>query len=74
MPKPNTSFELTVTDLDLIETALRTRKAGLSRRLAEVEASDDDLKRSLHDIHDLLGRLHNQKTFYRPKSGVYIGG
>ena len=28
----------------------------------------------VRDIHDLLGRLHNQKRFYRPKHGVYVGG
>jgi hypothetical protein len=28
----------------------------------------------VNQIHDLLGRLHNQKVFYRPKSGPYISG
>lgn len=26
------------------------------------------------EIQDLLGRLHNQKIWYRPKQGIYIGG
>lgn len=74
MAKPNKKFDLTVKDLDLIENALRTRKASLSQRLVEVDEANQDLASSLHQIHDLLGRLHNQKSFYRPKSGVYVGG
>lgn len=74
MPKPNTSFDLTVNDLEVIETALRSRKASLSQRITEVEDANVGLKESLHQIHDLLGRLHNQKSFYRPRTGVYVGG
>ncbi|SMX23773.1 hypothetical protein [Boseongicola aestuarii] len=59
MPKPNTKFELDVEDLDLIETALHKAKRD----------QDIDKRR----IHDLLGRLHNQKVFFRPR-GTYVGG
>jgi len=59
MPKPNTQFELDVDDLDLIETALRKAK-----READIDA---------REVSELLGRLHNQKEFYRPK-GTYVGG
>ncbi|MBT8413261.1 MAG: hypothetical protein KJO30_02935 [Boseongicola sp.] len=59
MPKPNTQFELDVEDLDLIETALRKAKR---------EADIDE-----REVADLLGRLHNQKVFYRP-GGTYVGG
>jgi len=71
MPKPNTSFDLSVEDLDLIETALRQSKAELCEKV--MGASDAKAKAEIADIHDLLGRLHNQKTFYRPREG-YIGG
>lgn len=74
MPKPNTTFKLNVTDLDIIESALRSRKLSLSQSLAEVQDANADVKDSLHQIHDLLGRLHNQKNFYRPQTGVYVGG
>ena len=74
MSKPNTKFDLSVEDMELIETALRTRKSSLSERLVEMKAVDEDLKEALHGIQDLLGRLHNQKEFYRPKSGAYVGG
>ena len=59
MPKPNTQFELDVDDLDLIETALRKAKCE-----ADIDA---------REVSELLGRLHNQKEFYRPK-GTYVGG
>lgn len=74
MARPNTKFELSVEDMDLIETALRSRKQSLSEKLCQMKQSDDDLKQSLHGIQDLLGRLHNQKEFYRPKTGAYLGG
>ena len=74
MAKPNRQFDLTVSDMDLIETALRSRKASLSKRLIEMKETNEELRESLYQIHDLLGRLHNQKSFYRPQQGVYIGG
>ena len=53
--KPNTKFELSVDDLDLIETALM--------HLEQTK-----------EVRELLGRLHNQKNWYRPKKGVYVSG
>ncbi|MEM9060380.1 MAG: hypothetical protein AAGD13_07935 [Pseudomonadota bacterium] len=63
MPKYNTTFELSVDDMDVIETALR---GALRTKVS----SDLDEK----VVSDLLGRLHNQKVFYRPSDGVYISG
>jgi hypothetical protein len=84
MPGFNTQFELDVDDLDLIETALRQRKAELSiKRMKLVNARDAsadevaDIDETLHSTHDLLGRLHNQKVWYRPravKGTPYISG
>ena len=59
MPKPNTKFDLTPEDMDLIEDALRKAKA-----------EDQTVARK---VHELLGRLHNQKVFYRPNS-TYVSG
>ncbi len=67
MPQPNTQFELSVNDLDLIEAALREKKAGVSM------ASGGECEQT-RSLHDLLGRLHNQKEFFRPKTGVFVGG
>lgn len=59
MPKYNKSFDLTLEDIEMIEDALRRTK-----RDADVDA---------RKVSDLLGRLHNQKIFYRPE-GTYVGG
>jgi hypothetical protein len=81
MPGYNSKFDLTVSDIDLIEVALHRQRSDLSARVvtdagapdpAAESASDDDT--TLRHIHDLLGRLHNQKVFYRPRRGAYIGG
>jgi len=70
VPKYNKTFELSVEDLDLIEDALRASKnAAINDDLAAKAANDN-----VRQIHDLLGRLHNQKTFYRPSKGTYVGG
>lgn len=60
MAKPNKEFKLEISDLSLIEDALREKLDNVS--IDEVDR-----------IRDLLGRLHNQKNWYRPK-GVYISG
>jgi len=70
VPKYNTTFELTVEDLDLIEDALRASKLAKTQADIKARAADEDVLQ----IHDLLGRLHNQKTFYRPAKGTYVGG
>lgn len=64
MPKYNTQFELSVDDLDLIEEALRAAR----------QAKADAKAAKARKIHDLLGRLHNQKTFFRPANGTYVSG
>lgn len=61
MPKFNTKFEIDLEDMDLIETALRN---------AQGTKEAEEARR----LSDLLGRLHNQKVFYRPTNGVYVGG
>jgi hypothetical protein len=81
MPSYNRKFDLDINDLDLIEEALRARGRELSSmRLALKEDNPAHLE-SIRVIEadqrqneDLLGRLHDQKIFYRPKNVVYIGG
>ncbi len=63
MPKYNTKFELTLEDMDLIEAALRNAGGAANDNPVDALA-----------VQDLLGRLHNQKVFYRPGKGVYVGG
>ena len=59
MPKYNTQFDLSLDDMELIETALQ-----------KVQSNGQADQRKMHD---LLGRLHNQKVFYRPE-GTYVSG
>ena len=78
MPRYNENFELSVEDIDLIEESLRQSKSELAVKLVEADASDDAelqaVDQSVRQIHDLLGRLHNQKVFYRPQQQPYVGG
>jgi hypothetical protein len=81
MPAFNRSFQLTINDIDLIEESLRARGRELSSmRLALSEENPAHLEpirvidADLREGEDLLGRLHNQKIFYRPVGKVYVGG
>lgn len=81
MPSYNRKFDLSVEDIDLIEESLRARGRELSRmRLALSEENPAHLD-SIRVIEDdqrtgeeLLGRLHEQKIFYRPRTAVYVSG
>ena len=81
MPAYNRQFDLSIADVDLIEEALRARGRELSgMRLALKEDNPAHLE-SIRVIEldqrqneELLGRLHDQKIFYRPKKAVYVGG
>jgi hypothetical protein len=84
MTIPNTNFKLGVEDIDIIEHALQKELKRLAEhRLSYTQSTikleheidsvreiDDEVKR----INELLGRLHNQKEWYRPKQQDYIGG
>lgn len=73
MSKPNTRFELSVRDIEIIETALKNKIGRRSQRIIEGE-DPEMLQQEMKEINELLGRLYNQKNFYRPKNTVYIGG
>ena len=70
MAKFNTKFELSVSDMTIIEDALRASKLAKSQEVKKKPME----KQNVREIHELLGRLHNQKNFYRPSNGIYIGG
>ena len=71
--KPNYNFELSVKDISIIETALKNKIGRRSQRIIEGE-DPEMLQQEMKEINELLGRLYNQKNFYRPKNTVYIGG
>ena len=66
MPAYKTKFDLSIEDMDLVETALRTASANAEETGVDQKAAND-----------LLGRLHNQKIFFRPMTASdqpYVGG
>jgi hypothetical protein len=68
-------FELNTIELELVENALR---GELNKTQSLKEGCHDNSKRSTRDkvaaLLDLLGSLHNQKNWYRPKNRTYISG
>ncbi|MFD0858560.1 hypothetical protein [Roseovarius aquimarinus] len=69
----NPNIEISIQDMDLIEDALRHAK----RRLSMPGGADADAPiagHSVREIDELLGRLHNQKVFFRPRKTPYVGG
>lgn len=58
----NKNFKLSLDDLDLIETSLFNMMSHCEN------------ESKARDIHELLGKLHNQKNWYRPKTNDYVGG
>lgn len=59
--KPNLKFELDVHDIEIIEQALFD---------AQLKSDNEGKK----EIQNLRAKLHHQKTWYRPKNAIYVGG
>lgn len=81
MPSYNRNFQLSISDVDLIEEALRARGRELCRMrraLSDGNPADMESIRVIEEDQrngeELLGRLHDQKVFYRPKTSVYVSG
>ena len=68
-------FELNTIELELVENALR---GELNKTQSLKEGCHDNPKQNTRDkaaaLVDLLGSLHNQKNWYRPKNRTYISG
>jgi hypothetical protein len=83
MVKPNTTFNLSIEDIDLIEQALNYQLSRLTeQRITHIESTIvpaeqlDSVKYidyQINNVRELLGSLHNQKNWYRP-TGVYVSG
>lgn len=67
--KPNKNFKLGVRDIEIIEQALRAKAGRRGMAIANGEASEK-LKEEMREIQELLGRLHDQKVWYKPKEFV----
>ena len=72
MTKPNTKFELSNRDIEIIEQALRAKAGRRGLAIAEGETSPQ-LKAEMNEIQELLGRIYHQKVWYRPK-GKFVSG
>tara|TARA_B100001094_G_C17967395_1_gene688557 strand:+ start:143 stop:364 length:222 start_codon:yes stop_codon:yes gene_type:complete len=73
MSKPNCKFELNIRDIEIIEQALRAKAGRRGLAIAQGDTSDK-LNEEMHEIQELLGRIHAQKVFYRPNSKTYVSG
>jgi hypothetical protein len=67
--KPNNNFELTVRDIEVIESALRAKAGRRGLAIAQGDTSEQ-LRAEMREIQELLGRIHNQKVWYTPKEFV----
>lgn len=84
MVKPNSNFELSVKDVETIENCLNREINRLSQqKLTHIEStivpedqldSVKNIDANIKHIHRLLGKLHNQKNWYRPSKKVYVSG
>ena len=75
MTKPNTTFKLSIRDIEIIEHALRAKAGRRGLAIAQVETSPE-LRREMNEIQEVLGRIHEQKEFYSKfKDGrPYVSG
>lgn len=71
--KANKKFELSVRDIEVIEQALRAKAGRRGLAIAQGETSPK-LREEMLEIQNLLGRIHEQKIWFRPKDKTYVGG
>ena len=85
MTKANTTFNLDIRDVELIENALNSVITKQSSAIIHTAGNENSepwsnncpvkVKSQIDELRDLLGRLHNQKVWYRPKGeATYVGG
>ena len=83
MIQPNRNFELGVADVELIEKSLTAELCRLAQQksmytnsvnIDDADSKVKDIIEKMKNINDLLGRIHNQKIWFRPKNKSYVGG
>ena len=70
----NTNFEMGLKELEIVEDALRFRLNQLSKTSASNAKTCSTEKKEITEIQSVLGSLHNQKLWYRPKDTPYVSG
>ena len=73
MVKPNKKFNLSVRDIEIIEQALRAKAGRRGLAIANGETSRK-LREELDEFQQLLGRIHEQKVWFRPNDKTYVSG
>ena len=73
MVKANKKFNLSVRDIEIIEQALRAKAGRRGLAIANGETSPQ-LKEELNELQELLGRIHEQKIWFRPNDKTYVSG
>ena len=73
MVKPNKKFNLSVRDIEIIEQALRAKAGRRGLAIANGETSPL-LREELDELQQLLGRIHEQKVWFRPNDKTYVSG
>ena len=70
------SFNVNLREMQTIEEALHHRLSVCLNELNNGNKSDNSmtLKTDIREIRELLGSLHNQKNWFRPKDSMYISG
>ncbi len=73
MVKANEKFNLSIRDIEIIEQALRAKAGRRGLAIANGETSPQ-LREELRELQELLGRIHDQKVWFRPKNKIYVSG
>ncbi len=60
-------------DIEVIEQALRAKAGRRGIAIASGNYSDE-LRKEMLEIQELLGKIHDQKVWYRPKEKTYVSG
>ena len=85
MSKPTTEFNLDLRDIDHIENAINSVIARRSSAMSSLTDNSEEntmdissyreIKEEVAELRDVIGRLHNQKNWYRPQTeAVYVSG
>tara|TARA_B100000963_G_scaffold9788_1_gene7685 strand:- start:11338 stop:11571 length:234 start_codon:yes stop_codon:yes gene_type:complete len=75
LTQPNTTFKLSIRDVEIIEHALRAKAGRRGLAIAQGETSAE-LRKEMHEIQEVLGRIYEQKNFYAkfPDGKTYVSG
>ena len=74
MTSPNFNFELNLEDIALIEKTLNNQISELSKKHWTHPQDSNEHMNKIKEIREVLGKIHDQKVWYRPKKKVYVGG